>query len=127
MPLVVNFYANWCTACDAELAHFRDVSAQTQGQVQFVGVQTQEDGGSLDLPDEHGVNWWPFARDINGTRSGGSGLYDSLARTPGMPITAFYGPDGQLLDVTNALDGAGCGRPSSACTAYRCPELDRRV
>ncbi|MGI9601625.1 MAG: redoxin domain-containing protein [Acidimicrobiales bacterium] len=104
-PLVVNFYANWCVACDAELPHFSEVSAQTQGQVQFVGVHTQEDGGSLDLPDEHGVNWWPIARDINGTRSGGSGLYDSLARTPGMPITAFYSAEGELLQVTNALDG----------------------
>lgn len=102
-PLVVNFFANWCTACDAELPGFERVSDELRGQVRFVGVHTQEDGGALDLPREHGVDWWPVASDINGTIGGGSGLYESLRRTNGMPITAFYAADGQLLDVTSTL------------------------
>ena len=102
-PLVVNFFANWCTACDAEMPGFATVSAELDGVVRFAGVHTQEDWGSLDLPGEHGLDWWPIAEDINGTIAGGSGLYESLRRTTGMPITAFYSPDGRLLDVTSTL------------------------
>ena len=105
-PLVVNFFANWCVACDAELPGFARVSDELRGRVRFVGVHSQEDGGTLDLPEEHGVAWWPIARDINGTLGGGSGLYDNLRRTPGMPITAFYGDDGRVLEVTSALSEA---------------------
>ncbi len=102
-PVVVNLYANWCSACDDELPAFQAVSDDLRGQVQFVGVHTQEDGGELDLPDKHDTNWWPIARDINGTRGGGSGFYDAVARTPGMPVTAFYDAQGNLVNVTSVL------------------------
>ncbi|MEE9415139.1 MAG: TlpA disulfide reductase family protein [Acidimicrobiales bacterium] len=102
-PLVVNFFANWCTACDAEMPGFSTVSAEMQGTVQFVGVHTREDGGALDLPRKHGLDWWPIARDINGQFGGGSGLYDSLRNSDSMPLTAFYDSNGNFLRATSTL------------------------
>lgn len=91
-PLVVNFFASWCGACDAELPGYAAVSQQLRGQVTFVGVNSLETGDPLLMPRRHGIGWWPLARDVGG-RSG-SGLHDALGPGVGLPITAFYRADG---------------------------------
>ena len=59
------------------------------------------------MVEEFGTDWWPIARDINGPRSGGSGLWDSLGAR-GMPITALYDAEGQLTSTINgATDDGG--------------------
>ena len=95
-PTVVNFFASWCTACDAELPGFANVSRDLQGQVAFVGIASQETGNPMFMPERHGIDWWPLARDIGGGT--GSGLSTALGAR-GMPLTAFYGPDGTLLHI----------------------------
>ncbi|RMH74345.1 MAG: TlpA family protein disulfide reductase, partial [Actinomyces sp.] len=97
-PVVANFYADWCTSCDAELPGFATVSAELRDRVVFVGVNSQESGDRFRQPRQFGTDWWPLARDINGRQGGGSGLFDSLGGT-GMPITAFYRADGSLAFV----------------------------
>jgi thiol-disulfide isomerase/thioredoxin len=97
-PVVVNFFASWCTACDAELPYFADISQQVSDEVTFVGVNALENGNRLDMPERHGITWWPLARDIGGNN--GSGLHDNLGIRPGsMPGTAFYDAEGTLLTV----------------------------
>lgn len=95
-PTVVNFFASWCVECDRELPGFARVSDELQNQVQFVGVASQETGNPLLMPERHGVDWWPLARDIGG--SNGSGLSTALGAR-GMPLTAFYDDRGALLHV----------------------------
>lgn len=95
-PTVVNFFASWCTACDAELPGFARVSEQLAGQVAFVGVASQETGDPLLMPRRHGVDWWTLARDTGGHT--GDGLSRALGAR-GMPLTAFYDADGQLVHV----------------------------
>lgn len=95
-PVVVNFFASWCTACDAELPGFAKVSRELEGQVAFVGVNANETGDPLLMPERHGITHWPLARDVGGRN--GSGLHQALGGR-GMPITAFYDADGQLLHV----------------------------
>ena len=101
-PLVANFYADWCTACESELPGFAAVSAEHRDAVTFVGINSQESGSRTRLPRQFGVDWWPLARDINGSQGGGSGLWESLGGT-GMPITAFYRADGSLARVESFL------------------------
>ena len=67
-----------------------------------MGINSQESGSRTRLPREFGVDWWPLARDINGSQGGGSGLWGSLGGT-GMPITAFYRADGTLARVASFL------------------------
>jgi len=95
-PVVVNFFASWCTACDAELPGFAAVSRELEGEVAFVGVNALETGDRLFMPERHGITWWPLARDVGGRQ--GSGLHQALGGR-GMPITAFYDDQGRLLHV----------------------------
>lgn len=102
-PVVVNFFASWCTACDFELPGFAKVSDELRDQVTFVGVNALETGDRLLMPERHGITWWPLARDIG---SRGNDLHAALGGR-GMPITAFYDDAGRLLQVDpGALDEA---------------------
>lgn len=97
-PTVVNFFASWCVECDRELPGFAAVSAELDGQVSFVGIASAETGNALFMPEKHGVDWWPLARDVGGR--GGNDLAVALGARPGaMPLTAFYDSDGQPLGV----------------------------
>lgn len=95
-PVVVNFFASWCTACDAELPGFAKVARELRGEVAFVGVNAQETGNPMFMPNRHGITDWPLARDVGGRN--GSGLHEALGGR-GMPITAFYDADGRLIHV----------------------------
>jgi len=94
-PTVVNFFASWCTACDAELPGFARVSDELRGEVDFVGVNAFETGNRMDMPERHGITWWPLAKDI-GPDEGD--LHRALGGR-GMPLTAWYDADGNLLKV----------------------------
>jgi cytochrome c biogenesis protein CcmG, thiol:disulfide interchange protein DsbE len=95
-PVVVNFFASWCTACDAELPGFARVSRELDGHVAFVGVASNETGDPMLMPRRHDITHWPLARDIGGRN--GSGLHQALGGR-GMPVTAFYDAEGNLLHV----------------------------
>lgn len=103
-PTVVNFFASWCTACDAELPGFATISRELEGEVSFVGVASLETGDPMFMPERHDITWWPLARDTGGRN--GSGLHAALGGR-GMPITAFYDEAGSLLHV----DGGALPEP----------------
>jgi len=96
-PTVVNFFASWCTQCDAELPGFSKVSREIGSEVTFVGVNSLETGDPFVMPERHNITSWPLAGDVNGSQD--SGLHDALCQCNGMPITAFYSADGELLGV----------------------------
>lgn len=100
-PVVVNFFASWCTACDFELPAFAAVSERVRDQVVFVGVNSQETGDGLGMAQRHGITWWPLAADARGSQGS---LHAELGGV-GMPITAFYDAEGKLIEVAGgALD-----------------------
>ena len=94
-PLVVNFFASWCTQCDAELPEFRDTARRVAGQIDFVFVNANEDGDWRPMAERNDILDFPLAEDIGGTR--GNGLYRAVGGPGGMPITAFYDADGNLV------------------------------
>lgn len=97
-PVVVNFFASWCTACDFELPGFTAASDALRGRVAFVGVNALETGDWREMVERHQLEQHGFvlARDTGGRQ--GSGLHAALGGR-GMPITAFYDADGSLLEV----------------------------
>lgn len=99
-PVVVNFYASWCTSCDFELPGFARVSEELRDQVAFVGVNSLETGDPMYMPQRHGITWWPLAKDVGG--GNGSGLLGAVGAGNAMPVTAFYDADGKLLRVDRA-------------------------
>ncbi|MEO8898723.1 MAG: TlpA disulfide reductase family protein [Candidatus Dormibacter sp.] len=95
-PVVVDFFASWCYACQGELPGMATVSAQLKGKVTFVGVNSQETGDGMAMAQHYGIGWWPLAADRGGAED--SGLRDNLGAAV-MPVTAFYDATGKLLDV----------------------------
>ncbi len=94
-PTIVNFFASWCTACDAELPAFVAVTQDLGDEIDFVGVASQETGDPMFMPDRHGLDGlWPLAEDAG---PDGSGLSRALGAR-GMPMTAFYDAEGALLE-----------------------------
>lgn len=97
-PVVVNFFASWCSSCDFELPGFTAAADASRGKVAFVGVNALETGDWRPMAERHQLEQHGFvlARDTGGRQ--GSGLHAALGGR-GMPITAFYDADGRLLDV----------------------------
>jgi cytochrome c biogenesis protein CcmG, thiol:disulfide interchange protein DsbE len=105
-PVVVNFFASWCPECQAELPGFRQKATALRGKVIFIGVDSLETGDKNFLPSLFDLaDAFPaLALDIG---PNGNGLHAALGGSDTMPLTAFYGADGRLLDVER---GAGAGR-----------------
>ena len=96
-PLVLDFFASWCTSCNAELPVFASTAQTLHGSVVFAGVDSEETGDGLAFARQTGIGSWVLARDLGGREL--SGLRDALYATPGMPVTAFYDSNGKLLHV----------------------------
>ncbi|MGH7685442.1 MAG: TlpA family protein disulfide reductase [Candidatus Dormibacteria bacterium] len=108
-PLVLDFFASWCTSCESELPELAALSQQYAGRVAFAGVDSEETSDGLAMAERTGIGSWPLARDVGGREL--SGLRDALEATPGMPITAYYDADGRLLHVQlGAESGDDVGR-----------------
>ncbi len=96
-PTVVNFFASWCTACNAELPAFRDAARSLEGEVDFIFVNSNETGNWRPMVENNDIDGMTLAKDIQGIRR--NGLYRNLGGTGGMPITAFYDANGRLVDT----------------------------
>jgi thiol-disulfide isomerase/thioredoxin len=95
-PLVVNFFASWCTPCRAELPLLSTAATQLGDRVRFAGVDSEESGDGLAMARQYGIGAWPLAQDVGGRSN--SGLHDALGAM-GLPVTAFYDAQGKLLGV----------------------------
>ena len=97
-PTVVNFFASWCTACDEELPAFRETALALEGEVDFIFVNSNESGDWEPMAERNEIReGFPLAQDIQGLAR--NGLYRSLGGTGGMPITAFYDANGDLINT----------------------------
>lgn len=97
-PTVVNMFASWCDQCEAELPDFRNAAESLKGKVNFVFINSNETGDGAAMADRFGLFEFPVAADLGGTA--GNGLYRSLGGTGGMPLTAFYDAEGNVVDVS---------------------------
>ena len=98
-PLVVNFYASWCTICDRELPDFQRVSERLAGRVAVVGVNPQSndsDAAQAGMIARSGVTY-PTLRDPSDE------LLREFNTTGGLPTTLFVDADGVVRKVHNGL------------------------
>ncbi|MGH7426883.1 MAG: TlpA family protein disulfide reductase [Candidatus Methylomirabilaceae bacterium] len=65
-PLVVNFWASWCTSCLAEIPRFVEVYERHRPEVQFLGLNLQDNPDSAErLAKELGITY-VLGRDPQG-------------------------------------------------------------
>lgn len=96
-PVVLNFFASWCVACDRELPSFRQAVDDFEGEVQILFINSNETGDWRPMVDRGGIDDQILIDDIGGSRN--NGVYRSLGGTNGMPLTAFYDADGNIAEV----------------------------
>ncbi len=98
-PVVLNFYASWCTVCDRELPDFQRVSEQLNGAVQVIGVNPQSndtDSAQAAMIKRNGVTY-PTLPDPQDE------LLRQFNTTGGLPTTVFIDADGVVRKVHNGL------------------------
>ena len=100
-PLVINFFAEWCPNCIAEMPDFEEVFQDFDGEVAFVGMSIdQASESALRLVEETGVTYetgWDPSEEIY-----------AHFRALAMPTTVFVNPDGSIERVwSGALDADG--------------------
>ena len=97
-PTVAAFFASWCDVCEDEIPEYLAVSKQVDDQVQFVGIDTQDNGSGLSDAERWGIaGAWPLARDIGGHN--GSGLSTGTFGARGSPMTVFYDETGTVVHI----------------------------
>lgn len=108
-PLVVNFWATWCTSCLFEIPGFVSLYEKYDGKVAFLGLNIQDNPESAAaMKRELGITY-PTGRDPEGEAFSAFG---SVA----MPTTVLIGPDG---DVVERLDGeVSAGQLASKLEEY---------
>lgn len=92
-PVVVNAWASWCGPCRFEFPHFQSQAIEHGTEVAFLGVDVDDaveaaEGFLEDLP-------LPYPSYIDGTGE----IHDAWNARRGLPITAFYDSDGELVHV----------------------------
>ena len=98
-PILLNFYASWCTVCDRELPDFERVSERLAGRLHVLGANPQSndtDAAQAQMIARTGVTF-PTLADPQ----------DELVRqfntTGGLPTTVFIDGDGVVRKVYNGL------------------------
>lgn len=91
-PLVVNFFASWCTPCVTEMPEFDEVYRELDGAVTFIGLNYDDRADDArEIVERTGVTY-PVGRDVDGE------LFQAFAGV-GMPTTAFIRADGTVTMV----------------------------
>lgn len=97
-PVVVNFFASWCTPCIAEMPDFEAVAQDVGDDVLFIGLAVQDrPEDATRIVDSTGITY-RWSRDIRGDIANAFGATN-------MPTTIFLNPDGSEADAhSGALD-----------------------
>lgn len=90
-PVVVNFWASWCPSCAAEMPAFESVYQAFKGEVEFVGINNNDDRqAAVELARTTGVSY-RLAEDPRGEAFAAFGA-------AGMPTTIFIDGGGGVVE-----------------------------
>ena len=99
-PVVVNFFASWCTPCRLEMPDFERVHRAFGDKVQFVGLNLQEDASRANDVIKDTKITYTVGLDRDGAIYRG---YNGMT----MPMTVFLDAKGAVVKThAGALDAA---------------------
>ncbi len=97
-PTVAAFFASWCTVCEQEVPELLALSQQLGDAVDFVGINSQDNGQGLGDAEKWGIaGVWPLARDIG--NGNGSSLSVQTFGARGSPTNVIYNAAGEVVHV----------------------------
>ena len=95
-PVVLNFFADWCPACVAEMPDFQSVHETFGDEVLFLGVdRSGSDSGARGLIDSTGITY-----DVAVDRDGS--IFQAFGGLA-MPTTVFIAADGTIVGQHNGV------------------------
>ncbi|UXY14716.1 TlpA family protein disulfide reductase [Chitiniphilus purpureus] len=94
-PLVVNFWATWCSPCREEIPEFVALQKRYAGKVQFVGVAIDEVAPVRTFIKQHRVNY----PNLIGAADAMKLMQAEGNVVGGLPFTALYDAGGKRVAV----------------------------
>ena len=95
-PVVLNFFADWCPACVAEMPDFEAVHQQFGDDVRFIGLdRSGSDGGARGIIESTGITY-DVALDRDGS------IFQAFGGLA-MPTTVFIAADGSVVGQHNGV------------------------
>ncbi|MCU0268586.1 MAG: TlpA family protein disulfide reductase [Acidimicrobiales bacterium] len=105
-PVLVNFWASWCTPCRAEMPELQALVERSDGQIRAVGINLWDDAAAAKaFAEEVGVDY-PLVLDRDG----------EVAQAYGITVV----PSMVVIDDAGRVVGRASGKPTAA-------ELERLV
>ncbi|CAN5748941.1 TlpA disulfide reductase family protein [soil metagenome] len=96
-PLVVNLWYTACAPCRREMPALADAARRLDGEVRFVGINTQDDVDTMvDFAEEIDADY-ELLRDPDFT-------FFNEVRVMGFPTTFFVDSDGTIVAQTGEVD-----------------------
>ena len=89
-PLVVNFWASWCTPCRAEMPVLAAASRRARAEVAFLGIDVNDTRSDAAAFVAKVKVTYPVACDPSGSTTGPYGLF-------GLPTTVFVNRSGTIV------------------------------
>jgi cytochrome c biogenesis protein CcmG/thiol:disulfide interchange protein DsbE len=90
-PVVTNVWASWCVPCRSEFPLLQKLSARYGKRVAFLGINFEDFNDAAETFLEEAPVPYPSYTDPHGE------LSDSLGPSVGLPNTAFYDRNGNLV------------------------------
>jgi thiol-disulfide isomerase/thioredoxin len=95
--VILNFFADWCPACVAEMPDFEHIHQQFGDDVVFLGIdRSGSDDGAYRLIDSTGITY-AVATDRDGS------IFNAFGGLA-MPTTVFIAADGSIVDQSQRRD-----------------------
>lgn len=92
-PIVANVWASWCGPCRFEFPFFQRAAADYGKRVAFLGIDKQDDDDAARTFLREEPVPYPSYRDPD------AAISESIGATLGLPDTAFYDSEGELVHL----------------------------